>query len=55
MLAYLKRSAFNYITDDESESNKEFGLEVGLNFLFFYNALDKSEFAEHKNEWVTES
>jgi hypothetical protein len=50
---YLRRSAFNNITKVGSESDKEFGLEVGLNLLFFYNKLDNGEFAGHENDWVT--
>ncbi|RIA99014.1 hypothetical protein C1645_811983 [Glomus cerebriforme] len=50
MPEYIRRGTFMHITDD---SYKEFGLEVGFNYLFFYNALDNNEFAEHKNEWVT--
>ena len=50
MPEYLRRVTFMYIIDDEDE---EFGLEVGLNYLFFYNALDNGEFAGHENEWVT--
>src|SRR5581483_738247 len=53
MPEYLRRSAFNNITKVVSESDKEFGLEVGLNLLFFYNALDKGEFVGHENDWVT--
>jgi len=53
MPEYLRRSAFNNITRIGSKSDEEFGLEVGLNLLFFYNALDKDEFAGHENEWVT--
>ncbi|GES93166.1 hypothetical protein GLOIN_2v1480732 [Rhizophagus clarus] len=50
MPEYIRRGTFIYITDDDDE---EFELEVGLNYLFFYNALDNGEFAERKNEWVT--
>ena len=44
---YLRRSAFDNISEVGSESDEEFGLEVGLSLLFFYNALDKGEFAGH--------
>src|SRR4051812_21635643 len=50
MPGYIRRGTFMYIIDDEDE---EYGLEVGLNYLFFYYSLDNGEFAEHKNEWVT--
>ncbi|CAG8810229.1 35712_t:CDS:2, partial [Racocetra persica] len=49
MPEYLRRSAFENIADVEFE----FDNEVGYNLLFFYNALDKSEFAGHESEWVT--
>ncbi|CAB4402301.1 unnamed protein product [Rhizophagus irregularis] len=41
MPEYLRRSAFNSITKVGSKSDEKFDLEVGLNLLFFYNALDK--------------
>jgi hypothetical protein len=47
MPEYIRKGTFIYITDDD---NKEFELEVGFNYLFFYNALDNGEFAEYKNE-----
>ncbi|CAB4382494.1 unnamed protein product [Rhizophagus irregularis] len=50
MPEYIRRGTFMYIIDDDDQ---EFGLEVGLNHLFFYNALDNGEFAGHENEWVT--
>jgi hypothetical protein len=50
MPEYIRRGTFIHITDDDDE---EFGSEVGLNYLFFYNALDNGKFTEHKNEWVT--
>src|SRR2546421_7270603 len=53
MPEYLRRSTFNYITTVGSKSEEEFGLEVGLNLLLFYNALDKDEFARYENDWVT--
>ena len=53
MPEYLRRSAFNNITKVGSKSDEEFGLEVGLNLLFFYNALDKGEFAGCESNWVT--
>ncbi|CAG8608801.1 968_t:CDS:2, partial [Dentiscutata heterogama] len=37
---YLRRGAFNNITKVGSKSDEEFGLEVGVNLIFFYNALD---------------
>ena len=49
MPEYLRRSAFENIADVDFE----FDDEVGLNLLFFYNALDNGEFAEHKDEWAT--
>ncbi|CAB5358984.1 unnamed protein product [Rhizophagus irregularis] len=53
MPGYLRRSAFNSITKVGSKSDEEFDLEVGLNLLFFYNALDKGEFSGRENDWVT--
>ncbi|PKC05054.1 hypothetical protein RhiirA5_361761 [Rhizophagus irregularis] len=53
MPEYLRRSAFNSITKVGSKSDEEFDLEVGLNLLFFYNALDKGEFSGRENDWVT--
>ncbi|GES89486.1 hypothetical protein GLOIN_2v1480732 [Rhizophagus clarus] len=53
MPEHLRRSAFNNITKVGSKSSEELGLEVGLNLLFFYNALDKGEFAGRENDWVT--
>jgi len=56
MPEYLRRSAFNNITKVSkvgSKSEEEFDLEAGLNLLFFYNALDKGEFAGRENDWVT--
>ena len=53
MPEYLRRSAFNNITKVGSKSDEEFGLEVGLNLLFFYKAFDKGEFAGRENDWVT--
>lgn len=53
MPEYLRRSAFNNITNVEFESEEEFWLEVGNNLLFFYKELEKGEFAGHDNEWVT--
>ncbi|CAG8597027.1 1159_t:CDS:2 [Paraglomus occultum] len=49
MPEYLRRSAFENIADVDFE----FDDEVGFNLLFFYNALDRGEFSEHENEWVT--
>ncbi|RHZ63319.1 hypothetical protein Glove_330g99 [Diversispora epigaea] len=49
MPEYLKRGAFINIADVPFESDDE----VGFNLLFFYNALDKGEFAGRKHEWVT--
>ena len=34
MPEYIRRGTFMSIIDDDDE---EFGLEVGLNYLFFYN------------------
>ncbi|CAG8633318.1 5169_t:CDS:2, partial [Ambispora gerdemannii] len=45
----FRRNAFRKIADVEFE----FDDEIGFNFIFFYNALDKGEFAGHENEWVT--
>src|SRR3954468_2287857 len=53
MPEYLRRSAFNNITKVGSKSDEEFGIEVGLNLLFFYKAFDKGEFAGRENDWVT--
>ena len=50
---YLRRGAFNDIARVGSEYDEEFDLEVGLNHIFFYDALDKGEFAGHDDEWVT--
>jgi len=50
---YLRRCAFNNIVRVGSEYDEEFDLEVGLNLIFFYDALDKGEFAGHDDEWVT--
>ncbi|CAG8600888.1 5979_t:CDS:2, partial [Racocetra fulgida] len=47
MPEYLRGSAFNKIANVEFE----FDDEVGYNLLFFYNALDKGEFAGHENEY----
>src|SRR6185295_15890144 len=49
MPEYLRESAFENIADVDFE----FDDEVGFNLIFFYKALDKGEFAEHENEWVT--
>ncbi|CAJ0627512.1 10890_t:CDS:2 [Entrophospora sp. SA101] len=49
MPEYLKRHAFRKIADVEFE----FDDEIGFNFIFFYNAFDRSEFTGHENEWVT--
>ncbi|RIB16029.1 hypothetical protein C2G38_1541330 [Gigaspora rosea] len=49
MPEYLRESAFDKIANIEFE----FDDEVGYNLLFFYNALDKGEFAGHESEWVT--
>ncbi|RHZ81489.1 hypothetical protein Glove_120g172 [Diversispora epigaea] len=49
MPEYLRQSAFENIADVDFE----FDDEVGFNLIFFYKALDKGEFAEHENEWVT--
>ncbi|CAG8593483.1 15652_t:CDS:2 [Acaulospora morrowiae] len=45
----FRRNAFRKIADVEFE----FDDEIGFNFIFFYNTLDKGEFAGHENEWVT--
>ncbi|CAG8751719.1 15265_t:CDS:2, partial [Acaulospora morrowiae] len=45
----FRRNSFRKIADVEFE----FDDEIGFNFIFFYNALDKGEFAGHENEWVT--
>ncbi|CAH1769171.1 15160_t:CDS:2, partial [Entrophospora sp. SA101] len=49
MPEYLRRHSFRIIADIEFE----FDDEVGFNFIFFYNALDRGEFTGHENEWVT--
>ncbi|CAH1764829.1 6634_t:CDS:2 [Entrophospora sp. SA101] len=49
MPEYLRRHSFRIIADVEFE----FDDEVGFNFIFFYNALDRGEFTGHENEWVT--
>ncbi|CAG8645842.1 3880_t:CDS:2, partial [Racocetra fulgida] len=43
------KHTFELIADVEFE----FDDEAGFNFIFFYNALDRSEFTGHENEWVT--
>ncbi|CAG8730339.1 20278_t:CDS:2 [Gigaspora margarita] len=48
MPEYLRGSVFNNIANIEFE----FDDKVGYNLLFFYNALDKGEFAGHESEWV---
>src|SRR5437773_2303577 len=49
MPEYIRRHAFIKIADVEFELDDE----IGFNFIFFYNALDRGEFTGHENEWVT--
>jgi hypothetical protein len=36
------------ITDYQSDNDD---VQTGRNTIFFYNALDKGEFLQHKNDW----